>query len=76
MHLEQYVRAVTRTGRTLDNIPKTSEPYVSYAVGDVTSYHSVRSVLEQGAAGVVWAATSSGVKKGGGDAFEVDYRGA
>ena len=73
---EQYVCAVTRNGRTLDNIPKTSEPYVSYAVGDVTSFDSVLSVLEPGAAGVVWAATSSGVKKGGGDAFEVDSKGA
>jgi len=76
---KQYVRAVLRTtGRqTLDiNRSKTAEQYVSYAVGDVTCYDSILSILQQGAAGVIWAATSSGVKQGGGDVVEVDYKGA
>lgn len=73
---EHYVRAVVRRRRTLDNLSKASEPYISYSVGDVTCYDSILSILKLGAAGVIWAATSSGVKQGGGDAVDVDYKGA
>jgi len=58
----------------------SSQPYISYAVADVTQYDDILQVLKQRApAAVVWAATSSGVKKGGGgggDALQVDFQGA
>lgn len=87
---EHYVRAVVRSGPTkrttsptfLDEAypERVSSSYVSYAVGDVTSFDSIWNVIqpEQGKApaGVIWAVTSSGVKQGGGDVLEVDYRGA
>lgn len=73
---KQYVRAVTRTEMTLENIDKESNQYVSYDVADVTSYDNILRTIAPGAAGVVWAATCTGVKKGGGDAFQVDYKGA
>ena len=71
----QHVRAVTRTEKYLTNLKPSSLEYLSYGVADVTDYDAVLSVLKQGASGVIWAATSSG-KKGGGDAVEVDYKGA
>ena len=71
-----HVRAVTRTEKVLDNITPSESKYVSYAVGDVRNYNAILEVLKRGAAGVIWAATSSGVKKGGGDAADVDYKGA
>ena len=72
-----HVRAVTRTeGSPLPNITPTEAPYVSYTTADVRDYESIREVLKQGAAGVIWAVTSSGTKKGGGDAASVDAQGA
>jgi hypothetical protein len=73
-----YACAVTRDGRTLPNISKQeSRPYASYAAGDVTKYDTIRRMLQRvSPAGVIWAATSSGVKKGGGDPVDVDYKGA
>ena len=73
---KHYVRAVTRTENNNNKNKLDNNRYISYVVGDVRSQESVHSIIQQGAAGVVWAVTSSGVKKGGGDALEVDYKGA
>lgn len=75
---QQYVHAVDRHWKTPANVSKEAlaEQYISYTEGDVTCYDSVLRIIQQGAAGVIWAATSSGVKQGGGDVVQVDYKGA
>jgi dTDP-4-dehydrorhamnose reductase len=68
-----HVRAVTRTPDI--NLATSQKDYVSHVTADVREYDQIQSAVE-GAAGVVWAATCTGVKRGGGDALQVDYRGA
>lgn len=72
-----YVRAVSRRGTAFNALMMDADDqhYVSYATADVTRYRDVLRVT-QGAAGVVWAVTSTGVKQGGGSAYEVDCEGA
>lgn len=70
---KHHVRAVTRTLN--HNLATSQKDYVSYAVADVREYDQIQSAVD-GAAGVVWAATCTGVKRGGGDALQVDYKGA
>lgn len=65
-----YVRATTRSGRSLFN---EASPYLSYTAADVTKLDSVEMALK-GASGVIFAASASGKKKGGEPAY-VDYLG-
>mmetsp|Transcript_6170 Transcript_6170/g.15487 ORF Transcript_6170/g.15487 Transcript_6170/m.15487 type:complete len:418 (-) Transcript_6170:2047-3300(-) len=65
-----YVRCTTRSGRqVLDG----ESQYVSYAPCDVTSDTSLAETLK-GSSGCIFAASSSGKKKGG-DPIDVDYVG-
>ena len=65
-----YVRCTTRSGRpVLDG----ESQYVSYAPCDVTSDKSLAEALK-GSSGCIFAASSSGKKKGG-DPIDVDYVG-
>jgi uncharacterized protein YbjT (DUF2867 family) len=59
---------VTRSGRTF-----LQDPVLSFGVGDVTKYESIKKAI-QGASGVIFAASASGTKKGG-DPAHVDYLG-
>ena len=61
-----YVKAVTRSGRT---VLEEDSKFVSYGVGDVTKPDSLKNALA-GASGVIFAASAS---KNGGDAAHVDY---
>jgi len=63
-----YVKAITRSARTVLDEPSE---YVSYAAGDVTDISSITNVLKD-ASGVIFAASAS---KKGGDAAHVDYFG-
>lgn len=65
-----YTRAVTRSGRTILDIPSE---YVSYASADVTDYSSIKEAVK-GCSGVIFAASASGKKKGG-DPEHVDFLG-
>lgn len=56
-----YAKAVTRNGREVLGSPSS---VVSYGSGDVTSYESIKSAIT-GSSGVIFAASSSGKKKGG-----------
>eukprot|EP00559_Dactyliosolen_fragilissimus_P000906 CAMPEP_0184855722 /NCGR_PEP_ID=MMETSP0580-20130426/865_1 /TAXON_ID=1118495 /ORGANISM="Dactyliosolen fragilissimus" /LENGTH=399 /DNA_ID=CAMNT_0027350297 /DNA_START=38 /DNA_END=1237 /DNA_ORIENTATION=- len=65
-----YSTAITRSGRkTLED----DSQYVGYGSGDVTSYESIKKVVD-GSSGVIFAASASGKKKGG-DPAHVDYLG-
>lgn len=64
-----YTRAVTRSGQILED----SSPVVSYGIGDVTRYESIKNAVK-GASGVIFAASASGKEKGG-DPAHVDYLG-
>lgn len=64
------MKALTRSGREILDAPSK---FVTYGAGDVTSFASIKDAVK-GAAGVIFAASSSGKKKGG-DPAHVDYLG-